>query len=103
MRRGTIDILAEDSHGHLVVIEVKRRSAGLDAVTQLHRYVNELRQRKGCVVRGVLCAPSITDNALKMLQKEGHEFRRLDYVVRNPRAEIKGLQKKQKELSAFEE
>jgi RecB family endonuclease NucS len=101
VKKGAIDILAQDRLGGLVVIEVKRRTAGLDAVTQLNRYVKELRERKNTRVRGFLCAPSITPNSLAMLEKEGLDFFKLDYEVSNPSAKIKGLQKKQKILEDY--
>ena len=99
--KGAIDILARDALGHLVVIELKRRDAGLDAATQLSRYVTELRKRKGEVVRGILCSPKITPNALKMLEEKGFEWFKLDYEVANPSAKIRGLQKKQKMMTEF--
>ena len=100
-RRGPMDILAEDALGHLVVIEVKRRSAGLDAVTQLHRYVEEMAKRKGVHTRGILCSPEITPNALTMLQNWGLEYQKLDYEISNPSAKIRGLEKKQQTLEEF--
>ncbi len=102
MRKGAIDLMAEDKAGKLVAIELKRRNAGLDAVTQLARYVSELSQRKGAQVRGVLCAPKITPNALKMLERLHLEYFKLDYEISNPSAKIKGLQKKQKMLGEFD-
>ncbi len=99
--KGAIDILARDALGHLVVIELKRRDAGLDAATQLARYVSELRKRKGEVVRGILCSPKITPNALKMLEEKGFEWFKLDYEIANPSAKIRGLQKKQKMMTEF--
>jgi hypothetical protein len=99
--KGAMDILAEDSRKRLVVIELKRRTAGLDAVTQLARYVNEVNRRKDRETRGILCAPEVTPNALKMLEREGLEFFKLDYEIGNPSAKIKGLQKKQKALSEY--
>ncbi len=101
VRKGTIDILARDREGRLAVIEVKRREAGLDAVSQLERYVSELSKRKGAGVRGILCAPRVTPNAHTMLEKAGLEFFRLDYEIGNPSAKIKGLQKKQKVLDQY--
>ncbi len=101
VRKGSIDILARDAAGKLVAIEVKRRSAGLDAVTQLHRYVRELAERKNEGVRGILCAPAITPNAHTMLEKNGFEFFKLDYEIGNPSAKIKGLEKKQKTINQF--
>ncbi|MFH1107298.1 MAG: endonuclease NucS [Candidatus Micrarchaeota archaeon] len=101
VRKGVIDILARDSGGSLVVIEVKRRQAGLDAVSQLERYVSDLSKRKGARVRGVLCAPAITPNAHTMLERAGLEYFRLDYEIGNPSAKIKGLRKKQKILDEY--
>ncbi|MBI2445125.1 endonuclease NucS [Candidatus Micrarchaeota archaeon] len=112
--KGAIDILAQDKDGRLVAIELKRRTAGLDAVTQLVRYVKQLSHRKDAKatpdanaqnkanrVRGILCAPEITPNALTMLEQEGLEYFKLDYEISNPSAKIKGLQKKQKMLEEF--
>ena len=102
--KGYIDIFAKDLKGNFVLVELKRRTAGLDAVTQLKRYVDEVKQRKDTKnvrVRGVLCAPGITENALSFIEKEGLEFRRLDYGVSDEAAEIKGLEKKQKSINSF--
>lgn len=101
VRKGSIDILAQDANGKIVAIELKRRDAGLDAVTQLARYVKELSKRRGQAVRGVLCSPHVTPNALKMLEQEGLEYYKLDYEIANPSAKIRGLQKKQKSLTEF--
>lgn len=99
--KGAIDILAQDAQGRIVAIELKRRTAGLDAVTQLVRYVKQLSQRKNTKIRGLLCAPEITPNALKMLEEEALEYYKLDYEISNPSAKIKGLQKKQKILGEY--
>jgi len=99
--KGIVDVFAEDEKGRLVIIEVKRRSAQLDAVSQLGRYVDEVRQRKGKEVRGILVAPSASGSAMKMLEKAGLEFFRLDYEIGNPSAKIRGLQKKQKILGEY--
>lgn len=99
--KGHIDIFAEDKRGNLVVIEIKRRPATLDSVSQLSRYVKEVSKRKDKKTRGILCAPGISPNALNYLEKEGFEFCKLDYEVSNPSAKIKGLQKKQKGLGDF--
>jgi len=73
-----------------VVIELKRREAGLDAVTQLARYVEEVSKRRDRATRGILCAPKITPNALRMLERDGLEFFKLDYEIGNPSAKITG-------------
>jgi RecB family endonuclease NucS len=101
VRKGNIDILARAKDGSLVAIEVKRRDAGLDAVTQLARYIQDLSKRKEERVRGILCSPHITDNALKMLEEAGLEYYKLSYEISNPQAKIRGLEKKQKALADF--
>lgn len=99
--KGHIDILARDKNGALVVIELKRRQAELAAVSQLKRYVEEVAKRKNTVVRGVLCAPSMSENAKKMLDGYGLEFFKLNYEISNPSAKIIGLEKKQKILGEY--
>jgi len=101
LKKGMIDVFALDKDNNPVVIEVKRRTADLAAVSQLKRYVEEVSRRKDCKVRGILCAPNITPNALSFLEKEKLEYFKLDYEVHNPSAEIKGLQKKQSVLDQF--
>lgn len=97
-RKGVVDILAEDEKGNIVVIEVKRRKATLDAVSQLHRYKEQLSKIKHKNVRGLLLAPEITVNAMKMLEDYGLEFFKFDFEISNPKARIKGLQRKQRTL-----
>ena len=100
-RKGTVDILAEDGRGRLVVIEVKRRKAEFDAVTQLERYMKQVRKLKGRETRGLLIAPEISPHALELLEQSGLEFYQFDYEVGNPRATIKGVRKKQPTLSEY--
>ena len=73
---GAVDIFGEDEMGRRVVVELKRRRVGPDAVGQLTRYVEALRRdlHADAEVRGVLVAPSVTDRARELLAEEGHEF-----------------------------
>ncbi len=98
LRKGVIDIMAEDRKGNMVVIEVKRRRADLNSVRQLHSYMKQVESIKEKKTRGILCAPSIGKPAMELLEKYGLEYCRLDYEIHNPHAEIKGLHKKQKTL-----
>ena len=72
---GGIDLLARDSEGRLVVVELKRGKAGHEAVHQLWRYVQSVRTVSGEDARGVLAAPDITVPALNRLGALGLEFK----------------------------
>ncbi len=99
LRKGIIDIIAEDKDKNLVVVEVKRRKADLNAVRQLYSYVKQVETIKGKKTRGIICAPLIGKPPMELLEKYGLEFCRLDYEIYNPKEEIKGLQKKQSTLT----
>jgi RecB family endonuclease NucS len=73
---GAVDIYGEDATGRTVVVELKRRRVGPDAVGQLDRYVGALERdlHAQTEVRGVLVAPSVTDRARQLLAKKGLEF-----------------------------
>ncbi len=73
---GFIDVFGYDKDNSLVVIECKRYSADFSAVDQLLRYIKKIRQLKGVDnVKGIIAAPKISPNALKMLHDNGCEFR----------------------------
>jgi endonuclease len=73
---GFIDVFGYDRTGTLVVVECKRYRADLSAVTQLRRYVEKIKAAKGITrVRGIICAPEISANALKMLTDWGYSFK----------------------------
>lgn len=79
LESGYADIVAVDREGRYVVIEVKRVTAGVEAVKQLHRYVEGLRKNNpGAKVRGILAAPAATKEALSLLSSLGLEYRRID-------------------------
>ena len=73
---GAIDIYGVDERGNAVVVELKRRRVGPDAVGQLDRYVTALRRESHdeTTVRGLLVAPSVTDRASELLADRGLEF-----------------------------
>ena len=90
---GPIDVFGVDDAGNPVVVELKRRRVGPDAVGQLTRYVTAVREEVGThgddggcgdapgssdgpadvTVRGVLVAPSVTDRAADLLEERGFE------------------------------
>lgn len=73
---GVIDILGKDKDGNMVVLELKRVRGSLGAVSQLKRYVDNLKgENEG--LRGILVAPSITDSAMELLKEYGLEFKEM--------------------------
>ncbi len=94
---GFIDVLGIDKNGTLTVIECKRYRAELSAATQLRRYVEKIMITKGITkVRGILAAPKITENAEKMLNDWGYEFKTI-----NPPKYLEEFDKKQSRLDFF--
>lgn len=74
-RAGAVDIYGVDATGTPVIVELKRRRVGPDAVGQLSRYVEAAaNERADKVVRGILVAPSVTDRAQRLLAEKELEF-----------------------------
>ncbi len=72
---GFVDVFGKDFENNLVVVECKRYKAGLDAVQQLRRYVERVKHEKGKkIVKGIIAAPGITENAKKMLEDWNFSF-----------------------------
>lgn len=73
---GAVDVYGVDGEGSTVVVELKRRRVGPDAVGQLSRYVDALRRdmHDDAAIRGILVAPSVTDRGRKLLAEKGLEF-----------------------------
>lgn len=94
---GFIDVFGHDKENNLVVVECKRFSADLSAVTQLRRYVEKIKELKGVNnVKGILASPKISANALKMLEDWGFEHRKVE-----PPNYLERHNKKQKALHEF--
>ncbi len=81
---GPVDVFGRDADGNPVVVELKRRRVGPDAVGQLSRYVSAVGREEpdGTTVRGVLVAPSVTGRAAELLADE-----QLDHVAAEPPSE----------------
>ena len=96
---GFIDVYGRDSHGNLVVVEIKRRTAGKEAVLQLWKYVQNLKANESSSIRGILVAPRLAKGAQKMLESLNLEYRRV-----SPRkcAEILRREEGRKLLSYFQ-
>ncbi|WP_115865406.1 endonuclease NucS [Halorussus litoreus] len=73
---GAVDIYGEDAHDATVVVELKRKRVGPDAVGQLDRYVDALGRdlHADAEVRGILVAPSVTERARNLLAEKGLEY-----------------------------
>jgi len=92
---GFVDIYGVDKNGRLVVVEIKRKTAGREAVLQLAKYIEAVKTRTNREVRGILVAPNIAKDTRRLLETLGLEFKAL-----NPkkcaeilkRAEKKGLE-----------
>jgi len=74
---GFIDLYGLDRNGKLVVVELKRVKADVEAVEQLKNYMDSLTDSYGSV-RGILAAPSITYKAYMKLKGFGLEYRKID-------------------------
>lgn len=94
---GFIDVFGHDRDGNLVIVECKRYNADLSAVTQLRRYVEKMKKLRGTEkVRGIIAAPKISANALKMLQDWGFTFKAVE-----PPKHLERDAKNQKTLGHF--
>jgi len=74
---GFIDVLGKDKNGNLVILELKSRRAGTNAVKQLKRYLDDFADDKK-FVRGILVAPSVTEEARELLEEYKMEFKELE-------------------------
>ena len=75
---GFIDICGIDKNNKLVIVELKRKKADKAAVTQLFKYVNDIKRKSKREVRGILAAPSITKDAHTLLISLGLEFKKIN-------------------------
>ena len=81
---GRIDVVLRGRGGDIVVVEVKRSTAGIEAVYQLRRYVEYYRSL-GVSARGVLASPDVSPQALKLL--EGMGLKHVKLLPRGGRGE----------------
>jgi RecB family endonuclease NucS len=75
---GFVDVYGEDKDGKFVVVEIKRRTAGKEAVMQLARYLEAIKGRTDREVRGILAAPDTGKDVLRTLAVLGLEYKYLD-------------------------
>jgi RecB family endonuclease NucS len=75
---GFVDVYGVDKNGKLVVVEVKRRTAGKEAVLQLAKYIDAIKSKADREIRGILVAPNIAKDVQRLLATLGLEFKALD-------------------------
>jgi RecB family endonuclease NucS len=75
---GFVDVYGVDKNGKLVVVEVKRRTAGKEAAFQLAKYIDAIKGRADRKIRGILVAPNIAKDVQRLLATLGLEFKALD-------------------------
>jgi Predicted nuclease of the RecB family len=93
---GYIDLLCEDTQGRTVIVEVKRTLISPSAVYQLEAYLIDFRKKnKNAQVRGILCAPHVSEMARTLIAEKGMEYREIGY-------EFELKDKKQRSLDCFD-
>jgi RecB family endonuclease NucS len=75
---GFVDVYGIDINGKLVVIELKRKTAGRDAALQLSKYVKFIKTVANRELRGVLVAPRLAKGVQTLLESLGLEFKTLE-------------------------
>ena len=75
---GFVDVYGIDRNGQLVVVELKRRTAGKDAALQLAKYVDCIKTVTNRELRGILVAPRLAKGVQTVLTRLGLEFKALE-------------------------
>jgi RecB family endonuclease NucS len=75
---GFMDVYGVDRDGKLVVVEIKRKTAGRNAALQLAKYVDFVKKTVNREIRGVLVAPRLAKGVQKLLATLGLEFKVLE-------------------------
>ncbi len=75
---GFVDVYGVDRDGRLVIVELKRRTAGRDAALQLAKYVDFVKTVANRELRGVLVAPRLAKGVQTILTSLGLEFKALE-------------------------
>jgi RecB family endonuclease NucS len=75
---GFVDVYGVDGDGRLVVVELKRRTAGRDAALQLAKYIDFVKTITNRELRGVLVAPRLAKGVQTLLTSLGLEFKALE-------------------------
>lgn len=74
---GFVDVYGLDEKGRLVVIEIKRGTAGKTAVLQLEKYLEAMRKDAKREIRGILVAPNLAKGVQALLTSLKIEYKPL--------------------------
>ncbi len=74
---GFVDLCGLSKEGRLVIIEIKRKTAGKDAAIQLAKYVEAIKPFTEREIRGILAAPNIAKDVQPLLATLKLEFKPL--------------------------
>jgi hypothetical protein len=74
---GFVDVYGVDRDGRLVVVELKRKTAGRDAALQLAKYIDFMKTVTNRELRGILVAPRLAKGVQTILASLGLEFKAL--------------------------
>jgi RecB family endonuclease NucS len=74
---GFVDVYGVDKNGKLVVVEIKRKTAGKTAALQLAKYIDAIKSKADRKVRGILVAPDIARDVQRLLATLELEFKSL--------------------------
>lgn len=74
---GFVDVYGEDRNGKLVVIELKRKTAGRRAALQLAKYIDSIKTMTNRELRGILVAPCLAKGVKTLLTSLELEFKAL--------------------------
>ena len=75
---GFVDIYGIDRDGKLMVVELKRKTAGREAALQLAKYINSIKKVAHREIRGILVAPRLAKGVQTVLIGMGLEFKSID-------------------------
>jgi hypothetical protein len=75
---GFVDVYGVDKNGKLVVVEIKRKTAGREAALQLAKYIEAIKLKANREVRGILVAPNIAKDVQRLLATLDLEFKALE-------------------------
>jgi len=75
---GFVDVYGIDREGKFVVIEIKRKTAGREAIIQLAKYVKSIKTIVNGEVRGIVVAPQIAKGVQRLLTVLELEYKQLD-------------------------